>query len=99
VYTISIVAGGVGAARVALSGQTVLVGNVAIGTFTGGTAGAALVITFNTSATAARVQSLLRAIAFSNTISQWVLPRTVRVILSDGVGGTSAPVSKTVAIL
>ena len=96
---ISIVGVGVGATRVTVSGQTVLVAGIAIGTFVGGTNGSALVVTFNTAATAARVQSLLRGIAFSNTSSQSIFARTVRVTLSDGMGGTSLPVSKTVNIL
>ena len=96
---ISILVGGSGTLQVSISGQTVLVGGVAIGTYTGGSNGSALVVSLNTAATADRVQSLLRAIAFSNTSSQSVLARTVRVTLTDGVGGTSLPVNKTVNIL
>ena len=96
---ISILVGGSGTLQVSISGQTVLVGGVAIGTYAGGSNGSALVVSLNTAATADRVQSLLRAIAFSNTSSQSVLARTVRVTLTDGVGGTSLPVNKTVNIL
>ena len=96
---ISILVGGVGAFQISVSGQTVLVGGVAIGTYAGGSNGSALVVSLNTAATADRVQTLLRATAFSNTSSQSVLARTVRVTLTDGVGGTSLPVNKTVNIL
>jgi hypothetical protein len=96
---ISILGGGVDAARVTISAQTVFVGGVAIGTFAGGTSGSALVVTLNSSATAFRVQSLLRTIAFSNTSSQYLLARTVRVTLTDEIGSSSLPVSKIINIL
>ncbi len=91
---------GAGSTRVTLSGNTVLVGNVAIGTFSGGTNKVDLVVTFNAAATAARSQALLRAIAFSNTSgTPSTLSRTIKATLTDGDGGTSDPMSKTVNVL
>ncbi len=91
---------GSGATRVTISGNTVLVGGVAIGTFSGGTNNVALVVTFNTSATPVRSQSLLRAIAFSNSSgTPSTLSRTIKVTLADGDGGASTPVTKTVNVI
>lgn len=50
-----------------LSGVNLRVGGVAIGTVTGGTNGADLVIAFNASATASRLQTLIQELTFSNT--------------------------------
>ncbi len=52
---------------VSLNGNTVLVGGIAIGTVSGGANGSKLVVTFNSSATAARVTTLTEHIAYSNT--------------------------------
>jgi VCBS repeat-containing protein len=56
----------VNTAIVTTSGNAVSVNGVAIGTFSGGAAGTALVFAFNADATPARVQELIHAIGYSN---------------------------------
>ncbi|MFP1632498.1 beta strand repeat-containing protein [Zhengella sp. ZM62] len=102
--TVSIVAGGhaaedvlairnegTGAGQIGISGGTVTWGGVAIGTWTGGTGGAALVITFNASATPAAAEALIRNITYDNPGNDVPTPgdRTVRFTLTDGDGGSS----------
>lgn len=55
-----------------------------------------LVITFNSQATAAIVQQLLRAITFRTVQSRTQGVRLITFTLTDGDGGTSAAVTKTV---
>lgn len=61
---------------------------------------APLTVTFNAQAGGISVQAVLRAIAFS-TISEnpSILTRTVRVVVTDGDGGTSNPVSKSIQVI
>jgi hypothetical protein len=76
-------------------------GGIHIGTATGGQNGTApLTVTFNAQAGGISVQAVLRAIAFS-TISEnpSILTRTVRVVVTDGDGGTSNPVSKSIQVI
>ncbi|MCC7422560.1 MAG: cadherin repeat domain-containing protein [Planctomycetaceae bacterium] len=97
---------GVMAGQVSLIGNSVLFrapnGNlpVTIGTFTGGTGATPLVITFNSQATAAGVQAVLRNIVYSNvgTFPNIFPTRTVQAVLTDGDGGTSNVVTKTIVI-
>src|SRR5262245_39422676 len=49
---------------VTISGDGILIGNKTIGTFSGGTSGSDLVVTFNSNATADRVQTFLRNLTF-----------------------------------
>ena len=55
------------ASGVTLSGATIRVGGISIGSFSGGTGGANLVVTFNSNATASRVQTLIQNITFRDT--------------------------------
>jgi hypothetical protein len=73
---------------------------VEIGTFTGGTSGSdPLVVTLNAEATVARTQLLVRAVGFRNVSNApSTAPRSVAFQLSDGVGATSSPVTKTVTV-
>ncbi|SFH57310.1 clostripain-related cysteine peptidase [Planctomicrobium piriforme] len=90
---------GSGANQVTTSGNQVLVGGTIIGNCSGGTSNVALSVTLNANATPALVQKLLRAVAFSSTSRNIsTLPRTVQVTLTDGDGGTSAAVSKMIAV-
>ncbi|WP_407525431.1 GDSL-type esterase/lipase family protein [Methylobacterium oryzisoli] len=71
---------------VTLSGSTVSVNGVAIGSVTGGANGADLVVSFtSTNATLARAQTLLRQIGYSTTASSR-LTRQLAVTLNDGDG-------------
>ncbi|QVM93924.1 DUF4347 domain-containing protein [Pseudomonas entomophila] len=92
---------GNGAGQIGVSGNTVSYGGVAIGTYTGGTGGANLVLTFNSSATAAAVQAVVRNLTYdnsnaANSIGQ--ATRTLSVTVNDGDGGTSSAASVSVAI-
>jgi hypothetical protein len=72
---------------------------VEIGTFTGGTGTDPLVVTLNAEATVARTQLLVRAVGFQNVSNAPSTdPRSVEFQLSDGVGATSTPVTKTVTV-
>lgn len=92
---------GSGAGQIGVSGATISYGGVAIGTASGGTSGADLVISFtSTAATTAAVQALMRNITFANTADNpSTLARTVGFTVVDGDGGTdSAAASATVNV-
>ena len=82
---------GTGAGQIGVSGATVTYGGVTIGTFTGGTAGATLEITFNNNATQAAVSALMQNITFenTNTTTPTTGARTIHFRVNDGDGGTS----------
>ncbi|KRD96089.1 hypothetical protein ASE63_11730 [Bosea sp. Root381] len=73
-------------ATVTLSGTTVRVNGTSIGTFSGGTNGADLVVSLNTSATPAAVQALLQHVGFSTGAGSPTSPRAVTFTLNDGDG-------------
>ncbi|HEY7811060.1 MAG TPA: Ig-like domain-containing protein, partial [Allosphingosinicella sp.] len=77
---------------ISTSTNTVLYNGVQIGTFTGGTSGAPLVITFDADATPVAVQSLIRAIGYSNTggDNPTAGTRTINWSLVDGDGVANA---------
>ncbi|MUG95782.1 tandem-95 repeat protein [Scytonema sp. UIC 10036] len=90
---------GTGTGLIGVSGNTVFYSTTAIGTFTGGTSNIPLAIAFNSNATLAAVQALIRNITFANiSENPSTTPRTVSFVLTDGDGATSATVSKTVNI-
>lgn len=104
---IRITTGGQGADRlsvrdngyVTLSGTTVQVGGVAIGTFAGGTGTTPLVIHLNAAAHAGRATSLLRNVVFHNVSDNpTVAPRTISVQLEDGHGTASTPQAVTLTV-
>lgn len=72
-------------------------GGVNVATVSGGIAGSNLVITFNTNATLAIVQAVLRNLTFSTTSAAG--PRSVSFSLTDGKGGVSATVTKQVSVV
>ncbi|WP_175517636.1 M36 family metallopeptidase [Planctomicrobium piriforme] len=91
--------GGNGANQVSISGNEVSVGGLVVGTVSGGTGTASLVILLNANATVERSQTLLRAIAFRTSWENPVaLPRTMQVVLQDGDGGVSTPVTKVIEV-
>ena len=77
-----------GAGQTNITGNQISIGGVVIGTFSGGSGGADLVITFTTNnATPAAVQDLVRHIAYSNSSDNpSVLAREVTFTLVDGDG-------------
>ncbi|HEY0927077.1 beta strand repeat-containing protein [Brevundimonas sp.] len=90
---------GNGAGQIGVSGAAVFYAGVQIGTFTGGSGGANLVITFDADATPAAVQALVRALQYNNTSdAPNTATRTVTVVLTDGDGGTSTTQTTTVSV-
>ncbi len=84
---------------VTLNGSNVLVNGTTIGTFTGGTNSTDLVVTLNASSTPTLVTALLKTIGYSNTATNIKITgetRTLSITVSDGQGGNSTILSKTV---
>lgn len=107
VLTVTLTSGGVagdtiyiGSTEFTLSGSTLSYQDVAIGTLSSpGGPSTPLTVTFNSNASPAIVQELVRAISFSNpseTAAEG--DRTITYTLSDGDGDTSAPVVATVTV-
>ncbi|WP_330115143.1 Ig-like domain-containing protein [Pseudomonas sp. JS3066] len=93
---------GTGAGQIGVSGSNVTYQGTIIGSFTGGSAGADLVISLNSSADAVAVQALIRNLNYNNTnatngIGQ--ADRTVRITVNDGDGATSSNADVTVAVV
>ncbi|MBM2811232.1 MAG: hypothetical protein HW416_1991, partial [Chloroflexi bacterium] len=91
---------GTGAGQIGVSGANVTYQGVTIGTFAGGSGGSNLVITMNSSATPIAAQALLRNITYqdTDTAAPTTGARTVRFVLTDGDGGTSANHDTTVTV-
>ncbi|MES2794198.1 MAG: Calx-beta domain-containing protein [Planctomycetota bacterium] len=90
---------GKGAGLIGLKGKNITYGGVVIGTFSGGTKGAPLVITLNGSASAAATTALLKNITFGTPKAKVSpTPRTLSVTLSDGKGATSTPVTTVINV-
>jgi Bacterial Ig domain/Cadherin domain/RTX calcium-binding nonapeptide repeat (4 copies) len=90
---------GTGAGQIGASGSNVTFGGTTIGTFAGGSGTTPLVVTFNASATTAAVQALVRAITYRNVSdAPATAARTVRFVLTDGDGGTSAPATRAISL-
>ena len=88
------------AGQIGVSGNNISFGGVLIGTKSGGTNGSTpLVVTLNAAANSSAVTALLQAISFQNVSeSPSTAARRVQVVVADGVGGTSAAVSKLVTV-
>ena len=82
------------------AGSTVVVNGTSIGTYSGGTGGTPLVIAFNSGATAARVQEVLRALQYNDTNLQnpGTVARAVSITLVDGDGNDGGLGSDTLVI-
>ncbi|WP_183407929.1 tandem-95 repeat protein [Nocardioides marmoriginsengisoli] len=90
---------GVATGQIGVSGANVSYAGVTLGTFAGGSGTTALVIALNASATPAATQALLRNVTYRNiSDNPGSTARTVRFVLADGDGGTSAPVTRQVAV-
>ncbi|MGX5820966.1 T9SS type B sorting domain-containing protein [Chitinophaga lutea] len=85
-------------APISVTGVTVNWNAFTIGTISGGVGGTPLTVTFNPSATPARVTDLLRAIAYSSTSVNPGMSRTVEVTVTDPNGKTSNVATVTVII-
>ncbi|WP_313603677.1 DUF4347 domain-containing protein [Comamonas jiangduensis] len=92
---------GNGANQIEVDGFSIKYNSLEIGTYTGGTSGAALVITLTNNANATTTAALLHNLAYrnSNTIQPSTTARTVSISMDDGAGGNSAVSVVTVAVL
>ncbi len=91
---------GTSAGQIGVSGSIITYGGTTIGTFTGGSGGSNLVITFNSNATPTAVTALVKNITYQDTDTNAPTTgaRTVRFVLTDGDGGTSANYNTTVTV-
>ncbi|MFO0701137.1 MAG: tandem-95 repeat protein, partial [Nitrospira sp.] len=91
---------GTGAGQIGVSGSNIAYGGTVIGTYTGGSGGTNLVITLNSNATPTAVTALVKNITYENTdtAAPATGARTVRFVLTDGGGGTSANYDTTVTV-
>jgi hypothetical protein len=78
-------------------GTGVTYGGALIATVAGGTGTTPLVFSLNTNATPAAVQALLRSVTIE-TDDESTNSKTIRVVVADGDGGISAPVTKVLAL-
>ncbi|TPJ32506.1 VCBS domain-containing protein, partial [Mesorhizobium sp. B2-6-5] len=76
---------GTGVGQIGVTGTNVTYGGTTIGTFTGGTGGTSLVVTFNANATQAATQALADHILYANATSA-TIAKTVTYTLVDGDG-------------
>ncbi|MCY2962684.1 MAG: hypothetical protein NT069_03375, partial [Planctomycetota bacterium] len=90
---------GTGAGQIGVAGSNVTFAGVVIGTFAGGTGTTPLKVNLNSQATVAAVQALAGKITFANVSDNpSALARTVRFVLNDGAGATSAPATKQLTV-
>ncbi len=89
---------GTGAGQVGVSGSSVSFEGTAVGTVSGGTGATPLTISFNSAATVAAAQAVLRAVAYNNVDANApASTRSVSVALADGLGG-GASASKAITL-
>ncbi len=91
---------GLGAGQIGVAGANLSYGGVLIGSVAGGSAGTALVVSLNASATPVAVSALLNNVTFteSNAANPTLGGRTVRFVLNDGDGGTSSSYDAFVSV-
>lgn len=92
---------GTSAGQINLSGNTVKFGSTVIGTYSGGFVDSSpLVISFNSNATPAITQALLRQITFANITSDpGAGSRDIRITVNDGLGGVSTPTFRSITVV
>jgi RHS repeat-associated protein len=91
---------GTGAGQIGATSSAISYGGTTVATYTGGSGTNALVISFNANAVNASVQALARNLTFqsiSNTPAN--SNRVLNFTLTDGRGGTNAPVSQTINLI
>lgn len=90
-----------GANKIILSGSTIMYNGLVIGTFTGGSNGNPLVITFTNNANPTTVGALVHNLAYrnSNTTEPSTTQRSVSISMDDGAGGNSTVSVVTLDVL
>lgn len=87
------------AGQIGVAGAVVSYGGTQIGTLSGGSAGNPLAITLSGPALPAAIEALARQLTFGNAaLAPDPALRRVQVLLSNGAGGVSAPVTKDVVV-
>jgi hypothetical protein len=91
---------GAGSGQIGLSGANVTYEGVVIGSWSGGSNGAALVIALNANATNAAVSALSRNISYqnTNTTTPSTTPRVVRFTVTNAGGQASTPADVNVTV-
>jgi Ca2+-binding RTX toxin-like protein len=90
---------GTSTGQINILGEQVFFGATQIGSFTGGTGTTPLAVTLNSQATPTATQALISNITFANiSDNPTTTPRTISFVLSDGDGGTSTTVTRTINI-
>ncbi|MEZ5729367.1 MAG: cadherin-like domain-containing protein [Burkholderiaceae bacterium] len=90
---LAILPGGSGGQAVAVAGTTVSVGGVAVGTVSGGSGGAPLVVSLNNLAGAAQAQAIAERVGFSTSgFTPGAGTRSVSITVLDGDGGTASAI-------
>lgn len=91
---------GNGANQISISGASIICNSQQIGTFTGGSNGNPLVITFTSNANPTTVGALVHNLAYrnSNTDDPTTTPRSVSISMDDGAGGNSTVSVVTVGV-
>ncbi|RXF06972.1 Ig-like domain-containing protein [Pseudoalteromonas sp. PS5] len=86
--------------EISLNNGQVEYNQTSVGSYTGGSNGSALTITFNNSATNAIVATVINAIEYDNSQNSagTAGERVVRFVLTDGEGGTSAHADVTINV-
>lgn len=95
-----LLATGNGAGQVSLSRSSVRFGGRVIGTIKGGSGAVPLTVTFNSSASLAAIEAVLRALAYRTTVLRpMVLEKTLAITLTEPSGATSHAIEKTLTLL
>ena len=91
---------GTGPGQVGVSGSNLTYGGVNIGTFSGGSDGSTpFTVTFNSNADATVTEAVARAVTYDNTSEDpSTVARSIRFVASDGDGGVSSSVSRSVGV-
>ncbi len=91
---------GTGVGQIGVSGSNITYGGVTIGTWTGGSNGNNLVVTLNANANATNTAALVNNLTYLNTDtdSPTTTTRNIRVVLTDGDGGTSVNNDTTMTV-
>ncbi|MCX8131151.1 MAG: hypothetical protein N3I35_13760, partial [Clostridia bacterium] len=91
---------GAGSGQIGVSGSNVTYEGTTIGTYSGGTGVNNLVVSLNTSSSPAAIQSLIRALTYSNSnnANPDTSQRTISVTVDDGGGGISGTANVTVDV-
>jgi hypothetical protein len=93
---LGIVNQGTAAGQIGVSGSNVTYGGVVIGTFSGGSGSTPLVVQFNTNATPAAAQALVRVITFrSVSATPPTAQRKITFVINDGDGTNSSAATAT----